>query len=136
MQDLGTLGGTSSGADSINESGQIVGFSLTSLATEVPFLWDATHGMRTITSLTQGSEAFGINSSAQIVGLLSKGTGLGFRWTKAEGMQNLNGLVPKGFPVNSANAINRYGQIAVNGTFGRALLLTPTKQPSSQGSKP
>ena len=71
IKDLGTLGGTVSGAQAINDAGQIVGYSETSTSTSHATLWDGD----TITDLgTLGglnSTAFSINDIGRIVGVAS-----------------------------------------------------------------
>jgi len=76
ISDLGTLGGTSSVASSINDRGQVVGYSQTASGELHAFLW----GKGTMTDLgTLGgnfSEAAAIiNDRGQVVG--SSGTGSG-----------------------------------------------------------
>ena len=77
VTDLGTLGGTLSGANGINDAGQIVGSSMTTGdAAYHPFLYSGS----TMTDLgTLGgtySETHGINSSGQVVGWSYTGTGI------------------------------------------------------------
>ena len=65
MVDLGILGGSTSSAASINNSGQVVGFS----STNTPYVYHAfisgsTGGMTDL----GGSYAFGINSAGQVAG--------------------------------------------------------------------
>jgi probable HAF family extracellular repeat protein len=137
MQDLGTLGGASSGAAAINASGQIAGWSLTADKLQVAFKWDSTHGMQALrTPLQQQSFASGINQSGQIVGAVYSPGAAGSTWTKGGKSQNLNGLISheNGY-INGASAINKPGQITGGGSKNHALLLTPTKQPSSQRSE-
>ena len=69
-QDLGTLGGTSSWAYAINESGQVAGASLTSTGDRHAFLWTPGEGMRDLGTLGGGSSstARGVNDLGQVVG--------------------------------------------------------------------
>jgi probable HAF family extracellular repeat protein len=78
------------------------------------------------------SSAHGINDLGQVVGDSTTpvlGTRHGFVWDAASGMRDLNELVPAGWFVESAYAINDHGQIAADGSFmggvSRALLPTP-----------
>jgi len=67
MTSLGTLGGTLSEGVAISGSGEVVGFSTTTVtgpSTGVPFLWNG-HSM---TALSEPTGADGINDSGQIAG--------------------------------------------------------------------
>jgi probable HAF family extracellular repeat protein len=139
IRNLGTLGGNSV-ALGVNDVGQVVGESQNSIA-QVPFLWDSTHGMRSLGTVRQSvsTAASGINNAGQVVGAFSTSNPpfVAFLWTRFTGLQNLNTLVTHGSPwVGYANAINSSGQIVGQSGVPHALLLTPTKQPSSQRSKP
>ena len=84
--DLGTLGGSSSRANAINKSGQIVGAAATSApygafpnGATMAFLWDPAHGMTNLGTLPGAengtglngaiSESRGINNDGTIVGV-------------------------------------------------------------------
>jgi probable HAF family extracellular repeat protein len=127
MQDLGTLGGIYSSALAISGSGEVTGWSSLASGLETPFLWNSNRGMVAIGVPNQNASGLGVNDAAQVVGLAEIQRGLGFLWTKKSGMQNLNGLVPKGNQIVEANGINRSGMIAASGKSRHALLLTPTK---------
>jgi probable HAF family extracellular repeat protein len=69
VQDLGTLGGDYSAAAGINDSGTVVGSSLTSSCVEDAFLYDSTNGMQDLGTLGGPySAATGINDSGKVVG--------------------------------------------------------------------
>ena len=103
MQDLGTLGGTDSAAFSINERGQIAGWSFTNTTVNpitgtpmvAPFLWE-NGKMLNLGNLggTYGV-ANALNNRGEVVGASNLEMDLTehpFRWSKSEGMQDLGTL--------------------------------------------
>ena len=72
VQDLGTLGGSSSYARGINDSGQVVGYSLLSDGAQHAFLYDSTKGMKDLNDLIPADsggtiyDATAINSDGKI----------------------------------------------------------------------
>jgi probable HAF family extracellular repeat protein len=134
VQDLGTLGGNiappapNSFATDINDSGQVVGYGLTSIAGyTVPraFLYDesATPKMQDLGDLggNYATYAKGINDSGKVVGSshTSDGEQHAFLYDSTNGMQDLNDFIPansgwSGGPISDATAINSYGKIAAN----------------------
>jgi probable HAF family extracellular repeat protein len=123
MQDLGTLGGPSSGAYGINLSGEVVGISDT-LTSYSGFTWTEATGMRTMN--LGFTVALGVNDNGESVGYWSpSATESGILWTRAKGVQNLNSIVTNGPRVEVANAINKVGKIAASGSNYHALFLTP-----------
>ena len=112
IQDLGTLGGTSSLASAVNDRGQVVGFTYLPNDTEVhAFSWTQAGGMVDLGTLGgYSSQAIAVNDSGQIVGwaFTADGTTHAFSWTQAGGMVNLGSL---GGTYSGANAVNASGQI-------------------------
>ncbi len=115
ITDLGTLGGDLSVPYSINEKGQIAGFSnLTKGGINHAFMWDPAKGMIDLGALPGGthSGAYGINDLGQVVGVStsSKGT-RAFVWDEVNGIQDLG--TPWEGPGGRCNAwdINDLGQI-------------------------
>ncbi len=132
VYDLGILpGGFRSEAEGINDSGQVVGFSVTTNFDERAFIYSA----GTMTDLgTLGapggySHAYGINNAGQVVG---ESDGRAFIYTAGGGMVDLNSVTNLGgfMVLRQARAINASGQIAGYGDFSdgneHAFLLTPT----------
>jgi len=158
LTDLGSLGGNPndwsfcSAANSINDLGQVVGWSST-LSVCYPdlisggfvhaFLWTQGAGMQDLGTLPgdTSSMARKINSFGQVIG--ASGTALSwdgldrldlagrpFLWTQQNGMRDLNTLIPanSGWVLGSARGINIWGQIVGSGARnGRphGFLLTP-----------
>jgi len=122
---LGTLGGNSSTAYDINDSGQVVGESNKTIygSNSRAFLWNSTSGMQDLGTLGGlSSVAYGINNSGQVVGSSETaisnseqvvGEFRAFLWDSTTGMQDLGTL--GGFE-SSAYDINDSGQVV--GTAG------------------
>ena len=132
---LGTLGGTSSGARGINASGQVVGWAeLTGNTAQHAFPWQ--NGRMTDLGTLSGtySTAYGINKSAQVVGsadLTGNTATHAFVWQQKGGMTDLNTELPagSGWVLTTASGINDGGQIVGSGTINgqtHAFLLTPS----------
>jgi len=102
------------------------------------FLWSQTSGMQIVPGLNQFVSVAGLSNQDQIVGSWIPGShSSGFIWTKLRGSQNLNSpILPGQQRTIGATVINEKGQIAADGISRHALLLTPTKQSSSQRSEP
>jgi probable HAF family extracellular repeat protein len=134
MQPLPPLrDGFSSSANGINNRGQVVGGSSAGYNNNYAVLWNHDDKAVDLGVLPgQGwSSAFAVNDLGQVVGWS------GFRafiWSKSEGMQDLNNLIPSnsGWVLTVANAINDHGQITGQGTIkgqSHAFLLNPTSGP-------
>jgi probable HAF family extracellular repeat protein len=163
MIDLGTLGGADtdwlycSGANSVNDLGQVVGWSSTQAGLgffcpigfneDVPhaFLWLRSKGMRDLGTLPgdTSSEASKINFFGQVIGIsgntvrpagnpIYEVIGRPFIWSERTGMRDLNALIfpNSGWILNTATDLNFWGQIVGQGTRNGQLhgfLLTPRR---------
>jgi probable HAF family extracellular repeat protein len=112
LHDLGALpGGGNSYAQGINDSGQIVGWSVGSVETRA-FLWTSSGGMQDLGTLGGPSaSAYGINDSGQIVGNAALADGVSqhaFLWTSAGGMKDLGTL---GGNSSYAQSISNTGEV-------------------------
>lgn len=126
MQDLGTLGGSDSGAYLVNNLGQIAGLSFTSFVpnsngspTVDPFLWEDGK-MTDLGGLggTWGSAVF-LNNHGQVVGcsnLPGDVTTHPFLWTRTGGMQDLGTL---GGTFGHADSISENGEVVGFATTAR-----------------
>ncbi|MCX5671716.1 MAG: PEP-CTERM sorting domain-containing protein [Planctomycetota bacterium] len=134
--DLGpALGGSALfGVPSINDVGQVVGFSYLLSGGYQAFLWE--NGTTTRLALLpggQGTLASDINNLGQIVG--ADGSHRAVLW-EGGAISDLNDLVPddSGWTLRSAHAINDLGQIVgwgiINGN-DHAFLLTPVPEPAT-----
>jgi probable HAF family extracellular repeat protein len=135
MSDLGTLGGTFSEANSINDRGSVVGGSYTAndVATQA-FIYR--HGRMTDLGTLGGQDsmATGINDEGAVVGSATTSAGALHGFIDQHGrMVDLNSLIPadSGFVITVAADINDSGQIVAQGyetsspTAHLALLLNP-----------
>jgi probable HAF family extracellular repeat protein len=144
--DLGSLGGSSSGASAINNRGDVSGTSATAEGLVRPFLW--TPESRTLVQLDPPSGAFPvvvntccktINDRREIVGFMLDAdfNSHAFLW-KDGVMVDLNDLIPKDSPwmLQSAAGINDSGQIAGQGLINsevHAFLATPCHRHEGRG---
>jgi len=121
LVDLGTLpGDDDSEAFAINSSGDVVGASTGPRGTHA-VLWRGGTALD-LGTLADGatSRALGINDRGDVVGTSAVGHGLhAFLWTSAEGLQDLNALIPaSSFVLMEAVAVNARGAILVIGRDG------------------
>lgn len=115
--DLGSLGGGTTWATGINESGQVVGLSTTSLGGPYhAYFWQNDgFGMRDLGTLTPAlsfatSQAFAINDAGQVAGGSYAGTYQAFT-TGPQGI-GLTNISPPNVWSTEATGINNRGQIA------------------------
>jgi probable HAF family extracellular repeat protein len=139
MIDLGTLdSGPVSAATAINDSGQVVGFSITSSYRSIEaYLWEEGVGMSRLGTLGGNwSSAEDINNLGQIVGISSKAANVQDSYAvlwEGSVMSDLNSLIPEdsGWLLTNAQGINDAGQIVgagyINDQF-HAFLLTPVSE--------
>src|SRR6266567_1160672 len=118
MTDLGTLGGSLSAANAINDKGQIVGESTTASGEKHAFLWE--NGvMKDLGVPGETSSAHGINSHGYIVGAISgKNVRGGAILWKNGGRQSLGDLGPSGSGSTAIAIIWQSGVIHDIGTLG------------------
>lgn len=126
-------GHTQGEARAINATGQIAGSSSSSSTDKHAVRWQGT--TPTDLGLLDGtiSEAYGINAAGTVVGraaISGPAQYHAFIWTSADGMRDLNGLIPanSGWELTEARSINDSGKIVGYGTIGgqsHGFLLTP-----------
>ena len=122
VHDLGTLGGSFSQANSINDLGEVAGYSDGTAGVRA-FFWSPERGMRDLGTLSGGhySQGIAINLQGDVAGFSNAADGQwhGFLWTKSGGMQALPNL-PRATSA-SADGINDLGQV-VGGSGSHAVL--------------
>ena len=118
MTDLGTLGGNSSYAVQINDSGEVVGWSyLADNVTTHAFTWTPSGGMVDVGTLPGGccSQGQAINSSGNLTGnaIGADGYQRPFYWSSAGGMLSMGVFTGNqlnfGFGINNLNQVT--GQV-------------------------
>jgi probable HAF family extracellular repeat protein len=121
IQDLGTLGGSYSGARGINRGGQVVGYSETAAGRVHAFLW--VNGAMTDLGTLGGSSsyAYGINDNGQVVGYSTTASGQDHAFVWQNG--TMTDLGTLGGNRSVAYAINNSGQVVgeSNSTVGGSL---------------
>lgn len=108
--DLGTLGGTSSAARSINNAGQVVGWGETAAKTRHAFLWSRGRMIDLGTLGGDFSDALAINGAGHVVGWSETPAGVEHAFVWHSGIMRDLGTL--GGRQSHATAINNAGQIA------------------------
>lgn len=117
MTDLGTLGGTFSGAWDINNAGQVVGWAENAKGERRAFLWEAEHGMQELGTPGLESRATAINDSGQILATSLRPAPITyFLWRRGE-HSALAPTPPTGFDPFHALGISAKGDVI--GGFNR-----------------
>ena len=116
IKDLGTLGGATSAAEALNDSGQVVGEGATATGRWDGFVWTTAGGMRDLGDAGNFTFARDVNAAGEIVGELYIGyhDWSGFVWTQSRGMVR----IPNS---HWANAVSDDGRV-VGAGFGNPVL--------------
>ena len=120
--DLGTLGGSTSYAYGVNDSGQIVGESLPAGSnSQCAFSWTKAGGM--VSLCPQGaapSRALAVNASGQVAGVMASGSYVhAFSWTTAGGLVDLGtlgGLLSNAYALSQAGTVVGYSNTTTGET--------------------
>jgi probable HAF family extracellular repeat protein len=135
-RDLGTFGGLTSNAVSINNHGLITGNAALNAASSHAFALNFGWTLAFVDDLGTlkgaNSSATAVNDLGQVVGTTDTATGRSaFVWSAVKGMQDLNSLMPAstGLNLTEAHGINSSGQIVALGYDSKQqaqlVLLTP-----------
>jgi probable HAF family extracellular repeat protein len=131
-------------AVAVNAAGQIAGTATAAYPQSRAMLWEANGTFKDLGSLGTGtrSSAWGLNADGVVVGEAWTGgwSGTSLRFPiyhafiyRGGTMKDLNNLIPPGYELRTATAINDKGQIVAHGNgplgSGRAFLLTPVLSP-------
>ncbi|NEN93400.1 MAG: DUF3466 family protein [Okeania sp. SIO3H1] len=111
LTNLGTLGGGISVAKDINDSAQIVGYSINDIGQKQAFVWNLKEGMQDIGTIGNDSScAYSINDYGQVVGYSVSDCGQrrAFIWDKIKGIHCLDA---KSNNLSEAYGINNSGQV-------------------------
>ena len=121
IQDLGTLGGTTSESIDINASGQVIGKSqIAGDAATHFFLWSSGTGMQDLNTLLGAiTSVVEINDAGQIIGTYSAvgGASHAFLYTPGSGLADLGTL---GGTTSAPTGLNNAGQVVGSSTLADA----------------
>jgi probable HAF family extracellular repeat protein len=139
VRNLGTLGGAFSGANAINELGEVAGFSALPSGHVRAIIWRRGQGMRSLGTLGGDSRARGINDRSEVVGHSKtrpeSDVTRAFLWTAAGGMRGIGTLGGRNSFANSIN--NRREVVGASDTRSgslRGFLWRPGQGMQSLGS--
>jgi probable HAF family extracellular repeat protein len=115
LQDLGTLGGSSSVAAAVNDDGTVVGYSDTAEGATHAFLWTAAEGMQDLGVPGNGfydtSFARAINNKGEVSGGISNSSGkeAAFYWSATTGFIVLRrGNLSEGSGINDLGTVTGF----------------------------
>lgn len=114
MQDLGTLGGTTSTATAINDNGVVVGDAyLSGNRFDHAFIWTAGDGIVDLTpDATTSAQARAINSAGDVAGVIGPGaTTRPFYWTPSDGLRLMPPPKSAGIGWNFAFGMNEASEV-------------------------
>lgn len=118
-RDIGTLGGSTTNAVGLSNAGQVTGHSTIPAGFEHAFVWSTGNGLIDLGTLpgAANSAASAINNLGVVVGT-SEGVPStpprAFRWSAADGIEDLGAFTPGFASFSSATALNDAGLIAGN----------------------
>lgn len=139
VTDLGVFsGGNESYAYDVNESGEVVGFSMSSDGAR-GFIWDSVNGMQNLGALRNDPSSFalGINDSSLVAGFSGSGVmRTGFDWAQPTGLHDLGTYgsddISLGMDINNSGRV--VGVSGFDGGVKRAFLYDPSTGMSDLGS--